>query len=252
MRRFATLTTILFAGSIVLSSAFAQTAGIKPKSKGEETAIRAMLGAQDPDARIKAADELITKYADTGYKPYALYLEADAYYQKGDTDKAIVFAEQAIEADPKSYQSYVLLTKTYGNTTHINDLDKAEKLAKIEKYGKLAIDTLATAEKPNAQVPDSDWTKIKDDLAGQAYLGMGIGAVYSNKIEVANADFAKVATMDTDPTDLIRAGRALLDAKKYSDAVTWFDKAATYPGAPDQIKKIAENDKARAQSMVKK
>ena len=45
MRRFATLTTILFAGSIVLSSAFAQTAGIKPKSKGEQTAVQAMISA---------------------------------------------------------------------------------------------------------------------------------------------------------------------------------------------------------------
>jgi tetratricopeptide (TPR) repeat protein len=248
MRRFATLTTILFAGSL----AFAQTAGIKPKSKGEENAVRAMLAAQDPDARIKAADDLITKYADTGYKPYALYLEADAYYQKADTDKAIVYAEQAIEADPKSYQAYVLLTKTYGNTTHVNDLDKSDKLAKIDKYGKLAIDTLATAAKPNPSLPDAEWTKIKDDLAGQAYLGIGIGAVYSNKIDDANADFEKVATMDTDPSDLIRAGRALLDAKKYADAVKWFDRAATFPGAPDQIKKIAENDKARAQAMIKK
>jgi tetratricopeptide (TPR) repeat protein len=248
MRRFATLTTILLAGSF----AFAQTSGIKPKSKGEEAAVRAMLAAQDPDARIKAADELLTKYADTGYKPYALYLEADAYYQKADTDKAIVYAEQAAEADPKSYQSYVLLTKVYGNTTHVNDLDKAEKLAKIDKYGKLAIDNLATATKPNPQLPDADWTKIKDDLAGQAYLGIGIGAVLSNKIPDANADFEKVATMDTDPTDLIRAGRALLDAKKYADAVTWFDRALTFPGVPDQIKTIAENDKARAQSMIKK
>jgi len=252
MRRFATLTTVLFAGSVAGSIAFAQTTGIKPKSKGEETAVRAMLGAQDPDTRIKAADDLITKYADTGYKPYALYLEADAYYQKADSDKAIVYAEQAIAADPKSYQSYVLLTKVYGNTTHINDLDKAEKLAKIDNYGKLAIDTLATAAKPNPTLPDEDWKMIKDDLAGQTYLGFGIGAVYSNKIDDANADFEKVATMDTDPTDLIRAGRALLDAKKYADAVKWFDRCATFPGVQDNITTIAENDKARAQAFIKK
>ena len=93
---------------------------MKPKSKGEETAVRAMLGAQDPDARIKAADDLITKFADTEFKPYALYLEADAYAQKGDNDKAIVYGEQALEADPKSYQSAILLCKTYASTTHNN------------------------------------------------------------------------------------------------------------------------------------
>lgn len=84
------------------------------------------------------------------------------------------------------------------------------------------------------------------------YLGQGIAAVFSNKMDDAKADFEKVATLDQDPTDLIRAGRAELDAKKYADSVEWFDKAAASPNASDQIKKIAVSDKARAQAMIKK
>jgi len=248
MRRSAILMLISLAGTM----AFAQPKQIKPKSKGEAAAINAMLSAQDPDSRIKAADDLITKYADTEAKPTALYIEAEGYQMKGDSDKAIVYGEQALDADPKSYQAAVLLCKTYASTTHSNDLDKAEKIGKIEKYGHQAIDILTTAEKPNPKLTDQEWTGLKNDLMGQAYMGLGIAAVFQNKIDDANADFQKTADMDQDPTDLIRAGRALLDAKKYDQSIQWFDKAAAAPTANAQIKQIAANDKARAQSMLPK
>jgi len=251
MRPIATVTLTLLAASLAFGQATPKPP-LKPKSKGEATAVNAMLTAPDPDARIKAADDLITKYADTGYKSYALYLEADSYLQKNDSDKAIVYAEQAVDADAQNYQALVLLTKTYAQTTHVNDLDKAEKLAKIDKYGKAALTAIEGATKPNPQLGDAEWEGVKKDFAGQAYLGLGIAAVLSNKIPDAMADFDKTATMDTDATDLIRAGRSLLEAKKYPEAVMQFDKAIAFPNVADQIKKIAENDKARAQGMIKK
>lgn len=247
MRRIAIFMTI----SLAALPAFAQKQ-MKVKSKAEGAAVNAMLQAQDPDARIKAADDLITKYADTDFKAYALYLEADAYAQKNDPDKAIVYGEQALDADPKNYQSAVLLCKMYANTTHANDLDKADKLAKIAKYGQQALTNLASAEKPNANLSDADWTNVKNDLSGQAYFGMGIGAIYANKIDEANTDFQKTAEMDSDPTDLIRAGRAYLDVKKPDQAIPWFDKVINNATAPAQIKTIATNDKTRAQGMIKK
>jgi tetratricopeptide (TPR) repeat protein len=211
-----------------------------------------MLQAPDPDARIKAADELITKFADTPYKSYALYLEADSYVQKNDSDKAIVYGEQAVDADADNYQALVLLAKTYAQTTHINDLDKAEKLAKIDKYGQAALKAIEAAAKPNPNLADAEWEGVKKDFTGQTYMGLGIAAVLNNKVPDAMADFEKTAAMDTDPTDLIRAGRTLLEAKKYPEAVTMFEKAEAFPGASDQIKRIAGNDKTRAQAMIKK
>jgi tetratricopeptide (TPR) repeat protein len=249
MRPFAAVTVTLLAASLAFGQA---KPPLKPKSKAEATAVNAMITAPDPDSRIKAADELITKFADTPYKSIALYMEAESYLQKGDADKSIVFAEQAIDADAANYQALVLLTKTYAATTHINDLDKADKLAKIDKYAKASLPAIEAASKPNDKISDAEWTSAKSDYTGQVYLGMGIAAVFSNKIDDAKADFDKVATMDSDPTDLIRAARALMDAKKWADSIVYLDKAIAFPGAPDQIKKIAENDKARATAMLPK
>lgn len=247
MRSFTPIALLLLAGAQV----FAQKQ-LKPKSPKEGAAINALLQAQDPDMRIKAADDLITNFADTEFKSYALYLEAEAYQQKGDNDKAIFYSEQTLEADPKSYQAAVLLAKTYASTTKVNDLDKEEKLAKSAKYASQALELLKTAEKPNPALSDTDWTGVKNDLMGQSYLALGISAAFHNKMDDVATNFQKVAELDTDPTDLIRGGRVLLDVKKYEQAATWFDKAAMSPNANAQVKDIATKDKARAQAMIKK
>lgn len=249
MRRYAILVTVLLAVAI---TAFPQAKPQpKPKSKGETTALQAVLAAQDPAGRIKAADDLLTKYADTEFKSFALYLVADSYAQLGNNDKAIVYSEQTLEADPKNYQAQTLLAKLYASTVKPTDLDKQEKLTKAGKYAADAIENLKTAEKPNPQLPDAEWTAMKNDFAGQSHLALGIVAAYQNKMDDATANFTKVAEMDSDPVDLVRAGRVLLDLKKYAAAIPWFEKAAAFPGVPAQIKQIADSDIARAKAMLK-
>jgi Tfp pilus assembly protein PilF len=247
MRRFTPVALLLVAGTPV----FAQKQ-LKPKSAKEGQAIQAVMAAQDPDSRIKAADDLIKNFADTEFKSFALELEAESYMQKGDNDKAIVYAEQTLEADPKNYQATVLLAKIYASTTKVNDLDKEEKLTKATKYANESLELVKTAEKPNAQLPDAQWTEVKNDFMGQSYLALGIVAAFHNKMDDVTTNFQKVAEMDSDPTDLIRGGRVLLEVKKYDQAVTWFDKAANAPNATAQIKDIANKDKARAQAAIKK
>lgn len=245
MRRFVLTAACLGAAAL---PGFAQ----KPKSQKELQAVQAMLQAQTPDDRIKTANDLITNFADTEFKSIALFTEADAYFQKNDADKAIVFGEQAIDADPKNFQAEVLVAKAYASLIHNNDLDKADKVAKVNKYGNMAETTLQAAAKPNPNLPDDQWNQIKNDLEGQAYYALGVAAVYADKTDDANADFTKTAQMDQDPTDLIRAARAYLDVKKPDQAIPLLDKAAASPQANAQVKNIINSDKARAQAMMKK
>ena len=64
-----------------------------PKSKSELEALQALQAASgDPDKSIAAAENLITKFADTDFKGIALYVEADAYQRKGDPDHMLIFA----------------------------------------------------------------------------------------------------------------------------------------------------------------
>src|SRR6266480_4611663 len=94
--------------------------GPAPKSQAEVTAIQAMIQANqqnNPDGVIKAADELLTKFADTEYKELALNMEAEAYTQKGDNTKAQVYSEQVLALNPKNYQAALTVAELLGKQT---------------------------------------------------------------------------------------------------------------------------------------
>ena len=84
--------------------------GQKIKSKNEENAVRALLGAQTPDAKIAAAEEIVTKFKDSEWKSIALFQAGQAAQQKGDAAGAINYGTRAIEADAKNYQALLLVS----------------------------------------------------------------------------------------------------------------------------------------------
>src|ERR1022692_4429217 len=76
--------------------------GPAPKSQDELKALQALFNPQnDPDTAIKAAEDLLTKFADTDFKEVALFLEANAYRMKNDFVKAQIYSEQALAINPK-------------------------------------------------------------------------------------------------------------------------------------------------------
>jgi tetratricopeptide (TPR) repeat protein len=245
MKRFR-VPVICLAAAAAATIANAQNKQPRPKTQAEAQAVQAMLQAQDPDARIKAADDLVTKFGKTDFKSLAFYVEADAYQQKNDNAKTIVFAEQALAADPMNFDAEVLLANVLASSTRDTDLDKDEKLSRAAKYANTAIDNLKTAVKPNPQMTDDQWAAYKGNDTAQAYQALGTVALVNKKYDDAVADYQKGVEANPDPLLMIRAGRALLAAKKYDDAITWFDKAINAPGVPDQVKTIATSDKARA------
>jgi tetratricopeptide (TPR) repeat protein len=248
MRRFALLTIFMLAGTL----AFAQAKKVKTKAEGE--AVMALQKAQqagDPDGVIKAADDLLTKFADTDFKAYILGVEADAYEHKGDHAKAIVYGEQALAADPETYDADILLANIYANTTRENDLDKEEKLKKAEKYANDGIAAAGKAPKPNPQLPDDQWEQVRKSEQAQGYQALGTIAMVRKKYDDAMAAYQKGVELDPDPVIMIRAGRAMLTARKPAEAISWFDKAAASPNATAQIKEIAAADKKRAEALPK-
>ena len=224
----------------------------KVKSRAEGQMVNAMLQAKDPDASIKAADDLVTKFHDTEFKSMAYYIEADSYQQKGDNAKAVVYAEQSLMADPMYIDPMVLLANVISTTTRDTDLDKEEKLARADKYAKDALMLLASATKPDPKMTDDKWESYKKSEEAQAYQALGNDALIRKNTDEAVADYQKGIDAVPDPLLMIRAGRALLAARKPEDAATWFDKAINTPGVSDQIKNIATQDKARATAQIKK
>ena len=230
----------------------AQTAPVQKqpqvKSQGEGQAVMAIFRAQDADARIKAVDELLTKYADTEFKAIALYLGAASYQQKNDYENTIVFAERALQADPQHYQAMLMLASTIAQRTREFDLDREEKLARAEKYAKGALQLIQTASKPNPNLTDEQWEGAKKDMNAQAYEALALAEVARKNYPSAIAQFKKSieAGSTQDPATKVRLGDTYFKAGQYDNAIAILDDVVNATDVHPQIKQFAQAARARA------
>jgi tetratricopeptide (TPR) repeat protein len=236
----------LMAGALVLGSSVLWAQKIKSPKEGE--AMQAISAAKTPDDQIKAIEYVLTKFADTEFKApllqYALQIES----QKGDYAQTVFYAERLLEADPKNPFALVMLAAETARHTREFDLDKEEKLAKVDKWAKSGIEAAKVAPKPQPQISDEQWEGAKKDLQAQAYEAMGMAASLRKKNDDAIAAYkqAIAVTGIADPATLVRLGQAYLDSGKLDEATDSFDKAINSPNVMPQVKAIAQAKKEEA------
>lgn len=218
----------------------------KPKSQKEVDALMAIQNAPDADARIKAVDDLLLKFADTEFKGFALYMGTVSYQQKGDTEKMLIYGERTIEADPKNYATMLIMSSAIAMKTREFDLDKEEKLARAEKLAKQAGDLLKSAAKPNPQVTDEQWAGAKKDFEAQMHESLGLIASARKKYDDAVTHYKAAIDLNGDPATMVRCGQAYNLAGKHDEAIAVLDKAMAVTDAAPQIKQIAQAEKVRA------
>lgn len=246
-RTILTGTLVLAAGLATLMAQQPPPKGPAPKSQGEAQALQALGAAQgNPDATIKAADDLITKFKDTEFKEVALYMEAQAYQQKGDSDKAQIYGEQVLEINPKNFQASLLIGEILAQKTRENDLDKEEKLTKATKLLNDTIETLKTAAKPNPGLSDQQWEEGKKFVTAEAHNGLGLVGLTRKKYDVAIAEFKNAADLDPQPAYSVRLASAYQLAGKNDEATAICDKLLADPQLDARIKSVAQNVKAAA------
>lgn len=223
----------------------------KPKSQGEVEALQKVQSATDPDARMQAIENVLTKYADTEYKPVLLQMAMQTAQQKGDPAQTAVYAERVLQADPKNFFAQLTIASETARSTREFDLDKEQKLQKVDQYAKGALESVKTAEKPNPQIPDAEWEAAKKDYEAQAHDAMGLAAFLRKKNDVAITEF-KTATevaSKPSPATMLHLANAYVADKKYDDAIALCDKAAALPESTPQAKQVAEQIKQQATKM---
>jgi tetratricopeptide (TPR) repeat protein len=239
----------LVAGVSILMAQQAPPKAPAPKSKEELAAIQAMINARSsPDETIKAAEDLVTKFADTDFKDMALFSEASAYEQKRDYDKAQIYAERTLEVNPKYFQATLMLAELLAQRTHENDLDKEEKLAKAEKFANDTIQLVKEAPKPNPQIPDQQWEDAKKDLAAEAHNALGLAALARKKYDVAVSEFkaAVDGAAHPEPAYRVRMASALESEGKHDEAIAICDKIMADTQIHPQIRQVAQAIRAGA------
>jgi tetratricopeptide (TPR) repeat protein len=221
----------------------APTAQPKVKSSAEAQAVNAMIQARSagPDAVIKAADDLLTKFADTEFKEIAFTFEAQAYQQKGDFAKAEIFDEDILKMDPKNSDASLQLGELIVNHTGENDLDKEEKLAKAEKLLNQTIENVKVAAKPNPQITDAQWENYKKGTISEAQSDLARSAMLRKKYDDAIANYKSASETDPQPAYSAYLAQAYQKAGKNDEALALCDKLLSDPQLNPQIKQYVQN-----------
>lgn len=241
----------LLVSALAASFALAQTANPKPpqpKSQKELEAVQAIFQAPDPDARIAAAKELVTKFADTEFKATAFYIGAFSYQQKGDLENAIAWAEQALEADPKFYGAQLMIANALALRTKEFDLDREEKLGRVEKLARTAMETISTAPKPRPDITDEQWEAAKKDFTAQAHEALGLAALVRKKYDVCVSEFSTAFSLASqqDASLMVRLANCQIQSGKPDEAIGLLDKVLGDANASPQVKSVAAQLKADA------
>jgi tetratricopeptide (TPR) repeat protein len=232
----------------------APQAGPKVKSKAEADAVQALFNARSagPDAIIKAADDLVSKFADTDFKEIAYTLEATAYEQKSrqtadkgaQTDavaKAEFYDEEVLKINPKSADASMQLGELIINHTGENDLDKEEKLAKAEKLLNQSIDSVKAATKPNPQITDAQWEGYKKGSIAQAQSDLGRLAMLRKKYDDAITQYKAAYDSSPEPAFQAYLAQAYQKAGKNDEALALCDKMLGDAQLNPAIKQYVQN-----------
>jgi tetratricopeptide (TPR) repeat protein len=246
MKRVTNVLLALGCSAVLISavSAFAQSQP-KPKSQKEIDALKAVQAATTADERLKAIDNVLTKFADTEFKVQLLQIAMQTAQQKNDYAQVTFYAEQLLDANPKNaFASAVLATEIARHTREF-DLDKEEKLAKAEKYANETIANAPSIPKPRPEITDDQLNAMRKDIGSQAHEALGMIAAVRKKYDVAISEF-KTALADASAPDggtYVRLGQAYEDAHQLDEASASFDKALNLPNAPQAVKQIAQAKK---------
>jgi tetratricopeptide (TPR) repeat protein len=221
----------------------------KPPAPDELKALQAIVNTKTVETRVAAVDKFVQDFPKSDYRNFALTSAAEAYEAGGNIPKAIIYYQQALEANPKDYNSMLMLAAETARTTREFDLDKEEKLAKAEKYAKDGMALIPGAPKPNPQVTDAQWEAAKKDDTARGHEALGLIALARKKYDDAANEF-KTATetaAEPQPATYIRMASAYTDAGKPDQAIPALDKVLAMTNLPDQFKKVAQAEKDRAE-----
>jgi tetratricopeptide (TPR) repeat protein len=247
-QRICTIILGLVCSAGLLSAQSASVKQPKPKSQKELDAIRAIFNAPDADSRLVACNELLTKFADTEFKVTALQVAAMTYQQKGDLDNMIIYAERTLEADPVNYASMLMIAMALAQRTREFDLDKEEKLGRAEKLARQSLELIPKSVKPRPDLTDEQWEGVKKDFESQAHEALGLSAMVRKKPDLAAEELKKAvdASTNPDPATLTRLGSVYNQLGKHDDAIAALDRALADPAAAPVVRKLATEEKIRA------
>ncbi len=239
-----TRTVAIAAGLFLLAAPiFAQ----KPKSQKEVEALQAIQNATDPDARLKAIDNLLTNFADSEFKIAVLTVAVETARQKNDPTLVNIWADRALQANPKDYVAMDDLASVTAAQMKEFDLNLKDEVAKVDKNAHGAIDNVKDATKPNPNMTDADWAGYKADLVAAAHEALGLSNMAQKNYTGAIDEYKAGLAAHSNSVLMVRLGQAYTQNNQYDEAIAEYTQAMADAGASPAVKQVAQAGKANAE-----
>ena len=254
MKRFLTLTAAILAlaGLLLAQAAPAPKKQPAPKTPEEYAAYQKFWNAQEPDEKIKFAEEFLQKYPDSELKTFAYRKEMEAYQQKNDFEHMRDFGERVLDAEPGDAISLILLATAIPERTKDTDLDRDQKLSTAEGYAKRALEAIAKLEKPNPQITDQQWDSVRNDARSNAYAALGLVNLYRKNYPAAEEGFRKATELQQQPDPILwfRLSLTLDSAKKYEDGLVAAEKSVSLGGVKTGGRDVPADERDRLKRII--
>jgi tetratricopeptide (TPR) repeat protein len=203
-----------------------------PVNAEEDAAMKAFREMKNDDLSKKeqAAEDFLTKYPQSRYRPEVYAWQVQYFRSKGETDKMEATADKQLALFPNDPQTLAVVGSTLPRAMNANTPDPVKRLAKAEQYCQKALELLPTIAKPEG-MPDQTFQNAKDQTAAMAYSGLGTVNFRRGKYADAIPNFEKAVRMDPDPdpVNYYLLGFCNQKAAHYDDAVAAYTKCAAIP-----------------------
>ncbi len=222
--------------------AFAQ----KPKGPKEQAALGAIQNAAGAEDRLKAIEDLLGRFPETEYKIIVLEIALDTVQTKNDPVQTIIYAERLLEADPKNLDGLSTIAKVTASGIRENDLDKEDRLKKVDDISRQCLNIGPDAKNPNKMLTDEQWEGRKKDFLADCHDAVAAASVVRKKPEVALNEYRASLGLRKDPATMVRIGQVLSAQAKYDEAIAIFEQAQAIPDVNPVVKQVAGNERVKA------
>ena len=225
-----------------------------PVNAEEDAAMKAFREMKNDDLvkKEQAAEDFLTKYPQSRYRPEVYAWQVQYFRSKGDTDKMEATADKQLALFPNDPQTLAVVGATLPRAMNANTPDPAKRLAKAEQYCQKALELLPTIAKPEG-MPDDVFQNAKDQTAAMAYGGLGTVDFRRGKYADAIPNLEKAVRIDPqpDPVNYYLLGICDKNTAHYDDAVAAYTKCAAIPsGMQSTCAQLAEEAKKLAATQL--
>jgi tetratricopeptide (TPR) repeat protein len=220
------------------------TPGVMKVPRAEHEAYQALNNESNPDKEIKLAADFEKQFPNSSILTLVYYWAANAYEQKGDVAKAVIYGEKSISLKEDNLPTLLLLAARIPSPQFLqeHDADKERYLDEAQRYAEraLKVNSDANGLVKNANQAEEQYGRRNEALASQAHASLGMIHLQRARLLLQGVDERELATAEKEYQQAIatadqpkaeyyyRLGEAYELSGRLDEGIAAFTKASEF------------------------